>query len=224
MRFGSAGLIAALVALAACDPVTVPMRGLAEVYDFRLPVGTDSLVLHWPNGTRIRVYVNPAPETARTELLVAGLRRGATAWEDVSLFGDYSFQEVGNPQDADVVLTWSDLALPIVTAHCPPGGGTAYTTFCLTPEHDALVPFPLTDDEQNSRVRFLVTLRTDPSLTAARVQSLVAHELGHVLGLARHSPNSADLMFSDPVARTEPNVRDRATVQLLYQLRPDIIP
>jgi hypothetical protein len=224
MRIRPACLIAAIAALAGCDPVTVPMRGLAEVYDFRLPVGSDSLVMHWPNGTRIRVYVNPAPEMDRTQLLVDGLSRGAAAWEGASLFGDYSFQEVGNPQGADVVLTWSDVALPINTAQCPPGGGAAYTTFCLTPERDALEPFPLINDEPNSRVRFLVTVRADATLTAARVQSLVAHELGHVLGLARHSPNSADLMFNDPVARTEPNVRDRATVQLLYQLRPDIIP
>ena len=54
--------------------------------------------------------------------------------------------------------------------------------------------------------------------------TLVMHELGHVLGLAQHSPNPGDLMTANPLDRNEPNARDRASVQLLYQLQADITP
>jgi hypothetical protein len=202
----------------------VPARDRNEVYDFRLFIDNDSVVLRWPNASRIRVFLNPATNPDLDPLLRDAFRVGSTAWENATLYSDYAFAQVGVPEAADVIITWSGAPLPVETAQCPPGGGFAFTTFCVSPERNRLVPFPLRESAMPSRVRFLVTIRESSATNASRVRSLIAHELGHVLGIVQHSPNSQDLMFTDPVAREVPNTRDRVTVQLLYQTRPAIIP
>jgi predicted Zn-dependent protease len=214
-------LTGAVLLIAACDPVTVPERNGTEVFDFRLPMGADSAVMRWPAASRIAVYVNPAPQAERTTLLAESFTHGATGWEAASLYATYRFALADSPQDADVILTWSDVPVPVVTADCQPSGGAAFTTFCLEGNHLALYPF---QNNQPSHVRFIVTVRASEAANRTRVMTLVMHELGHVLGLAQHSPNPGDLMTANPLDRNEPNARDRASVQLLYQLQPDITP
>ena len=216
-------LCAGLLLLAACDSATVPARDRTEAYDFRLPFIGDSLVLRWPNSSRIRVFLNPGTDE-QNGLLTAAYRLGSVAWEQASLYVDYRFAQVGAPEQADVIITWSGSALPVETAQCPPGGGFAFTTFCVNTERTRLVPFPLRAGTMPSSVRFLVTIRESVGNNPARVRSLVAHELGHVLGIEQHSPNPEDLMFSDPLVRDAPNTRDRVTVQVLYQAQPNIVP
>jgi hypothetical protein len=213
-----------LLMLAACESATVPERDRTEVYDFRLPIDQDSLVMRWRNAFRIRVFINNDSSPALLATLRDAFRHGSIAWEDAVLFTDFRFAQVSTPEQADVILTWSGSSLPVETAQCPPGGGVAFTTFCVTPQRDRLVPFPLRAGTMISAVRFLVTISPTVGADAARVRSLITHELGHVLGIAQHSPNQDDLMFSNPLVRAEPNTRDRATIQLLYQTRPDITP
>ncbi|MEX2281276.1 MAG: hypothetical protein WEE89_02185 [Gemmatimonadota bacterium] len=211
-------------AVMGCESATVPARAAEQVFEFRLPVNADRLVLRWPNAARIRVFVQPGLTEPLTELLQSAVRAGAMEWQSVSLFGDYSFALVGIPEQADVVVSWSTAIRPVEVADCTPIGGAAFTTFCLTPEGDRLKPFPLRNSTAASSVRFLVTIRESEAINSARVHTLVMHELGHVLGIAAHSPDQQDLMFADPGIRDAPSARDRATVQLLYQTRPNITP
>ena len=48
----------------------------------------------------------------------------------------------------------------------------------------------------------------------------MTHELGHTMGLFKHSPNPNDLMAPDPISG--PTARDRNTVQQLYHFEPDL--
>ena len=226
MKRTTIALGALWLALAACEPVTVPVREPGEVYDFRLVVGADSLVLRWPNGSRIRIYQQPVADPNLNTLMRSALLHAISEWEAASLLADFRLEPVSMPEQADVILLWSGTGqpLPVDVSNCPPGGANAYTTFCLSRLEDRLQPFPLSASGGTSQVRFLVSLRVSESGSAQRVNALVTHELGHVLGLARHSPSSTDLMFSDPGLRSETNARDRATLQILYQTRPDILP
>ena len=71
-------------------------------------------------------------------------------------------------------------------------------------------------------MRFVVTLATrlagDPLLSAT-----LAHELGHTLGVFRHSPHAEDIM-SAVITRPELTERDKATFRLLYHTRADLTP
>ncbi len=214
----------ATLLLLSCESATVPARDRTEAYDFRLPFPQDSLVLRWPNSSRVRVFVNPGANDEQTTLLNAAYRLGTVAWERASLYVDYRFTQVGSAEQADVIVTWSGATLPVETAQCPPGGGFAFTTFCVNAERNRLVPFPLRASTMPSSVRFLVTIRETSATNPARVRSLLAHEMGHVLGIAQHSPNPEDLMFTDPLVREVPNTRDRVTVQILYQTHANITP
>ena len=211
-------------AVLGCESATVPAREADDIFEFRLPVANQRLVLRWPNGSRIRLFVQPGATDQLTDLLMSSVRAGAAEWEAATLFGDFSFSLVGTPEQADVVVSWSTSARPVEIANCIPVGGAAFTTFCLTAEGDRLEPFPLRNSMMVSYVRFLVTIREAEALNPARARTLVMHELGHVLGIAAHSPNAQDLMFADPAVRDTPNARDRATVQLLYQTGANITP
>src|SRR5690606_40674081 len=76
----------------------------------------------------------------------------------------------------------------------PPRRSSDLTTFCLAQSDSTrLHVYPLLAPNENaaSSIRMVVTVL--PTLSASYdINALVAHELGHVLGLARHSPNSQD--------------------------------
>lgn len=223
MRWLKVFAIAGAVLSAGCDPVVVPERQPGEVFDFRLLSGNDSLVLRWPNGSRIRVFQQQIASDSMNSLLAKGFQRAVREWEGASLFGDFRFESVNMPEEADVLLTWGGQELPVDVSVCPPGGASAFTTFCLTQAGDRLATYPLRNGAPSS-IRFIVTVRLTEAVSEQRIRALVSHEFGHVLGLAQHSLNSTDLMFRDPVLRDAPNVRDRASLQILYQTRPDIVP
>lgn len=215
-------LLGALLALNACDPVTIPERSTGEVYDFRLIAGSEALVMRWPNGSHVRVHVLPVGDSARDALLADAFAVGSAHWQQSSVFLNFRMYPTSSPEAADVLLTWSDATLPVNTAECVPAGQRAYTTFCLSVSGDRLEPFPLLNGKP-SMVRFIVTVRSIAGNTRDQVYALVAHELGHVLGIAQHSTNTDDLMYSNPL-HDSPSARDRATIQILYQTRPDIVP
>ena len=224
MRSGFSRLLLATVVLSACDSATVPERNAVEVYDFRLAETDPPSVLRWPTGSTVRVYVHGGDDVARAGQLRDALKHAVRAWNEAVRFGEYRLTVSTTLDAADAVVMWSTDLPPVETADCTPlVGGRATTTFCLDDSGDRLRPFPI-PGMTNSPVRFLVTIRTAEAGDPARVRAFVTHEIGHVLGISQHSPSSTDLMYTGDLLRDVPNVRDRATVQLLYQATPDIVP
>ena len=62
-----------------------------------------------------------------------------------------------------------------------------------------------------------------PEQVAACVVRVTVHELGHAIGILRHSSNPADLMYPSP-AVAAPSDGDRRTVEVLYHTAPTIRP
>jgi hypothetical protein len=215
-------LIAAIALLSACDSATVPERSLNEVYEYRLSTPAPR-VLRWPVGTTVRVWVAADADPARTSLLENAFAQAADAWNSAALYGEVELQKTDDIVNADAVLLFSSTPPPVDLSNCPRQGALAITTFCLDmQDQNRLAVLPLLSGG-GGRVRFLVTVAAVVN-DAEQVRRLVAHELGHVLGIARHSPRPTDLMYGNTLTTAVPSVADRATLQLLYHTRPDITP
>lgn len=228
-----ARLLLAALSLAACDGPIVPPNTTADIYDFRLPTVPPS-VIRWPSGTRVRVHVAGAAG-ARADSLSAGLARGAAEWNRHALYGEYEVVRASSLGAADVVLRWSDEPSPVDMTECAPELASAVTTFCLSaddPSRLHVFPLarppvfdpPIVDPDATSSVRFVITLLGTPAANSEAVSRLVLHELGHVLGIGRHSPDAGDLMAAGVPTRHSLSSADIATIQILYHTRPDITP
>jgi hypothetical protein len=219
-----AWMLMSAVLFGACDSPTVPERLLTEVYDYRLLFDPQPLVLRWPVGSTVRVYAEPHPDAAHNNALQAALENGIAVWNAAALYNEFKLEQTRDLTQADAVLIYSTLLQPVDVGNCSPGGGLAYTTFCLEfTDPLRLSVFPIRNGG-GGKVKFLVTVRTQATLDPESVKRLVAHELGHVLGIAQHSKRPTDLLYPGPITRSEPSPADRATLQVLYHTRADINP
>jgi predicted Zn-dependent protease len=212
----------ACTVLAACDTPTVPQRFLRDVYDFRL-LTPDPVTFRWPTGSTVRLFVVPDDDAARTQYLRDAVTHGVEVWNQAAIYREVTLVETSTLQEADVVVEYSHVISPVELGNCPPSGGLAVTTFCLTPDGEHLKPFPFVSGGQ-SNVKFVLTVRVTLQTNEEDVRELVTHELGHVLGIAQHSAKQTDLMYGGTLLRDDPSPADRATLQVLYHTVPDITP
>jgi predicted Zn-dependent protease len=212
------------LAMAACDGSIVPPQSSGDIYDFRLLTSPPE-VLRWPSGTRVRVYAADAA-AGRADLLSRSLARGLPIWNRHALYGEYELVPVSAASAADVVLRWSDEPSPIDMTECQAVVAIAVTTFCRDDDDPTrLKVFPLLSDPgADSSVRFVITILGTQAGNEQTVERLVLHELGHALGIGRHSLDQQDLMAEGVPTRTNLSQRDIATVQILYHTRPHITP
>ena len=215
-------LIFSALLLTACDLPLVPERTTSDVYDFRL-LTPEPVVLRWPLGSTIRVFISKDQDAARNAALESALDNGVAAWNSAALYNEFKLQATTDLANADAVLLFASTPTPVDAGNCPPGGSAAYTTFCLDNSGEHLAVFPLPGSGE-TRVKFIITVRNQNPLDSESVRRLVAHELGHVLGIGQHSDRPTDLMFGGVLTRGEPGPRDRGTLQVLYHTAPEITP
>jgi predicted Zn-dependent protease len=210
---------AALLAGSACDSPTVPADTAS--YDPRFP-GTsgERLVYHWPLGRAIGVYVDPRGAPAGLDL-AAAVRDGGDHWATVVFYREFTLRLVGDAAAADVIVHF-DAAPPLLSPVCPStaviAGPAGVTTACPDESRREFVPFEFADG-QASHVKMDVTISSDPAVVpnAARLLTIVTHELGHVIGIGAHSPNNLDIMFGAPTERF-PGAGDARTLRwVLHQ-------
>ena len=218
IRRGPLTALLVLLGAVACDVPTVPPLPSESVYEFRLAT-SPPLTLHWPVGATVRVFV--VDGGTRADLLRAAAQEGAVAWNRHALLDEYRLVITDGPTDADVLLAWSDEPLPVDTNACPRTPGRGVTTFCLAGAE--LYRYPFATGEE-STVRMLVTIAVQLASSPDLVRASVAHELGHVLGIARHSDDASDLMWHGDPTRATPSLRDVATVRALYRTDADVQP
>ena len=228
-RRSSMLLCAAAAMATACDGITVPPRPSTDVYDFRLRSDTFH-IFHWPAGKEVRVFVSLPSDPALANTLVSAFEHGAEQWNAYALFGEYRLVRTTTISDADAVLHMTNDQSPVNTDNCPPVLSSGTTTFCLAdpsvePLRLAIFPFPdAGETESDSNVKMLVTIQSSQALIPGRIERLVAHELGHVLGIGQHSSDQGDLMVGGLPTRSTLSRRDIATIQVLYHTVPDILP
>jgi hypothetical protein len=203
-----AAALACLAALAgACAEPFIPER--APAYGFADPFTGD--VFRWP-AARLPVRLWVDPRGAMPRLVPEGVR----LWEALFLYGEFRGVTVDDTVDADVIVRWSSTVPPDV----PPDPDPAVFA-CSGVTQFSIDAANALDDYV--RVSISVNVGHSDAQIAACVARVVTHELGHVLGVLQHSPDTADLMHATPRV-PGPSEGDRRTVEVLYHTEPTIAP
>lgn len=206
--------LAALFALSlSCSEATAP--GHAPVYEWRLLVGADTLSFHWPESSLpVKIWVEDSLD------MPARIAEGIAAWEGAYLYGEYSAVVVADSAAADVIVRVAD-----APPKAPSAVGRLHTMFpgCegATDLDIDTVPTPF---ELQLPVRVYLTPRYDPAMDLSECFRITArHELGHTLGIFRHTSDSVDIMYGQPVAQGL-SARDVNTAQYLAHWPANLTP
>jgi hypothetical protein len=210
---GISGLIAALLG---CSDISAPLRD--DLYEWRLfePAavgsGTDTLTFHWPKSALpVRVWVED------TVGLPGDFDRAITVWKSVYLYREFDAQRVSDSVGADVIVRGS------------PSPGFQFSRIRLRSafrsECSGETDLDISDDHTEFRtpVRIFISPLAspeDPGLSECLALTSI-HELGHAIGIFRHSPNATDIMFANPVVAL-PSPLDRGTAEVLYHVSPTL--
>lgn len=210
-RLRTVVLAPAAALVLACDAPTAAREEAA--YDPVAPsVGRN---YHWPLGRTVGVYVDPTAEPSGTDLEEA-VREGAARWNAAVYYREFTLRVVSTPDDADVVVHHATAPLLVGTGTCdyPPVAAGGVTFFCPAVSGDTVETLPLLAGAGPGRLK--IDVRVDRARVAddAGFRSLVAHELGHVVGIGAHSDRAEDLMFAVPRAAA-PSARDERTLRFL---------
>lgn len=210
--------VAALCFTSACEAPTAARP--AAAYD--PTILTNGLLYRWNSGTTIHVWVVPSAPLSPFDLGVA-TRSGMVEWNNVPQFGEFSLTSAARIEDADLIVYDREQPAPTEVGSCPfdPRNSAGYTYFCS----DGGEPARAERLHLVSNPAYSVSLviRVDLGRVTSQIglNAVMAHELGHALGIGAHSDQAADLMFGLPTVVT-PSARDGATLRFLLGQPPDL--
>ncbi len=233
-RWGAGAVIA--LTLAACNEIGVPLR--PAIYAHSLIVTdvvqvdttidgvayftgdtiTDTVHFAWPpSKLPVKIWVQD------TAGLPQDVDHAIAEWKNVLMYGEIGATIVSDSTKADIIVHGTP-PLPIPSpraferlnaapAACE--GGT--DVFISAPDHTKLW-LPI-------RVYVIPKYPLDVAGTRECLARVTIHELGHALGLFKHSPNPDDIMYAFPDTSVHaPSDADAATILYLYHrtagLRP----
>lgn len=205
-----------LLALAAgalsCSEATAPDR--VPNYEWRLFVDDDTLSFHWPaEMLPLRIWVEDSLD------MPARIAEGIADWRDAYLYGEYDAVLVADSSSADII---------VLVQTPPPKAATSLgrlRTVFAGCEGATDVDTVATRFELQVPMRMYLAPRYDPELTDLTecFRVTARHELGHSLGLFQHTSDSADIMYSQPVAAGL-SLRDVNTAQIVAHWPANMIP
>lgn len=225
VRWSAAALV---VAAAACGDIAAPIRN--DFYEWRLVVpkvsgsGEDSLTFHWPaSRIPVRIWVEDAASLPQT------VPNGIAAWRTAFLYHEFDATVVSDSGSADVIVR-AGAAPGVQFAHqTAPTSGDGFERLrlnsALAPECAGATDLDISDDHTQLRlpVRVYIDPRSEPDAPGLPecLALTTTHELGHALGIWRHSGVATDLMFSDPGVDA-PSDRDLATAEVIYHVPANV--
>ena len=206
-------VLGALVAAACDNPTAVRPDFAYNPTDL-----TGGQLYRWSTGARVRVFVEPM--AAGGVDLAGAVQRAVASWNAVPQAREFTLDVVTNRDLADVIVYDRSVPQPVATGSCPfnPSGAAGYTYFCpLNGRAERLRPIAST------MLTTAIVIRVDMTTTATQtaLDALVAHEVGHAVGIGGHSPQTTDVMYTRPTVRT-PTDRDRTTLRNVLGRAADI--
>lgn len=208
---------------AACSDPTIPSRSNAYSFADTVIIGIDTTVgvFHWPaNRLPVRFYA----DTRSNMAFLVG--RAVRIWEAQFLYGEFRGTLVSDSTNADVFVCWGDceagapdsVPIDVPPDTTPPNSCTGMTDF----------DFDTTGFGMRSPIRVSLRLLSGAPASPERLQGcmrrMAIHEIGHALGLLRHSSFPDDIMFGSPDSTNIPSEFDRRSIELLYHTPPTIAP
>jgi hypothetical protein len=212
-------LWAGALLLAACEPPTALLEEAA--YDATALSGGRRY--RWASGRVVRVWVEGAPMSGAADLARA-VRSAEQGWNAVPAFAEVTLAPARSLAEAQVVVLDPRTPLPVVPAPaCPyqPRSAAGYTYLC--PGDGQALRLPMADGRVGAAtVSVVIGVDVGRFAQQAALDAVVAHELGHALGIAGHSDLAADLMFGAP-AVADPSARDARTLRRVLASPADFL-
>ena len=204
-RVRLASLLATVAALGACGEIGAPTR--SDIYEWRIISTPDTLAFHWPQeALPVRIWVQDIYD------LPMHTQNAIDGWKSGFLYREWDAVLVSDSLEADVLVLSKFPNGPTILL------GTVqecegYTDLALDTDTKVLT-LP---------IRIYAVPRYDPDLEATKAcfGIVMYHEIGHALGIFRHSPDPADIMYFNPTATT-PTQRDFQTAEVLYHARTTV--
>lgn len=179
----------------------------------------------------VPVYINQYPDQA----FIASVVKGFESWEERTQ-GAVRFVQVDDSTKARIIVVWRHLGVSedkkgctlgahTITKYSEKGKGT------VSVMDVGGVPVPIyipkfgpkyTVPPQVIEVNLDLLMTKSPITRYRLLQNVVAHELGHALGLLGHSDNTMDLMYPVTDEHSRLSERDINTLIHLYEQKVDV--
>lgn len=179
----------------------------------------------------IPVFITPYKESKFTDACI----RGFEDWEEKTR-GVVRFVQVDDPEKARIRVIWSHLGMAPDAKGCTLGAHTITQWKQRPPGSLAVVgvgpvPVPVYVPKLGPRysvkpqvieVNLDLIMSKHAEIRYLILQNVVAHELGHALGLLGHSPHKTDLMYPVTDEHSRLSTRDINTIERLYEQKVDV--
>ncbi len=207
--------IALLLTLAGCEAPTASRPGFA----FDPTTLSNGQLYRWTSGSRVTVWVEGGGGNAALDLGRA-TRAAMVEWNTIPVFAEFELVVANGINDANIVVYDRATPSPVLPGTCDfqPMNSGGYTYFCPVAGRAERLAL-----SAGGASRVSVVIRVDAGRLTSQtsLDALMAHELGHAIGIGGHSDDVNDVMFGLP-GFSRPSNRDSRTLQYLLGQRPDI--